>query len=270
MRFFLDVLRSYRSNPFFRHELDRKGRRLWITALSGASLAYLAVFLAVRLYWGARTPHMALGVSAAFQYAPWLFGGGLLLSLCAHWLVPPSLLTLLRPDHDLRTLMLMVEGGHSEEELFRGQVAAGLTPLLLGGAPLLLGLPLLALFGPEHVLPAFLALGGALLWGALASGASLWTGVICQKTNHAAVWAYALTSLALPLLIGGLTLALAHGCSAGQPHREVVFRIAAVLTWSLLVTGCAGIFWDCTVGRLFPEKRKPLWQDLPTPTRPEG
>ena len=121
--------------------------------------------------------------------------------------------------------------------------------------------PLLALYGSPYLLPAVTAVVAALLWGALCTCVSLWTGVRFRAFALAAACAYALTSVALPLGIGTLTTAIATGCSVGHPNHDFVFRAAAALTWSILVIGSAATFWDVTWGRLFPETRRSLWQE---------
>ena len=266
----VDEIRTLPANPFFRHEFHRPGRQRWMAALAAANGLFVALFvLALAFSFGRPQSPAAPAVSAGFNFLPWWLAGALLLSLCAHWLVPPSVLPLLRHDYELNPLVLLVRGRHTEDEALRGQVAAGLAPLVLGAAPLLISLPLLTLYSPQHVPLAALGLAGAGLWAVLAAGVSMWSGVLYHPQARAAACAYALTSLALPLLIGGVTVAVARGCSVGHANQEVAFNIAATLTWAILVTGCAATFWDATYGRLFPHKRRPLWVDTGESLNPE-
>jgi hypothetical protein len=175
-----------------------------------------------------------------------------------------------RPSYDLRPLALMVMGLHSDEELLCSQVAAGITPSALALLPLAAGLLVIALYARDYLTPAAVTLAAGALWTALSASASLWTGIACRLPRRAALCAYGLTSLALPLLIGALTGAIAYGCSVGHPHRDTVFQIAAALTWTILVTGAAAAFWDLTFGRLFPERRRTLWVESGPTLRPES
>jgi hypothetical protein len=256
-------------NPFFRNELERPGRRAWLASLVLANVLYVALFWTAR---AARDTPSGPGdleqMSAQFDYAPWLLAGAVLLSFCAHWLVPPFV----RIDnhrYGLRTLRLMVQGRHTEEEALRGTVAGAVAPLAAGAAPLLVGLPLLALYAPGRAGWAAAALLAAALWGALSTCVSVWSGIRHRAPRTAALCAYLLTSLALPLVIGAITLGLAWGCSAGHPRRESVFCASAALTWGILVVGSTAAFWDVAFGALFPEKRQCLWQEQPAPIRLE-
>jgi hypothetical protein len=265
----LSRISNLRRNPFFRHELARKGRRRWAAGLTAASLSYVSLFLLARVAWAfSLRVSGAPALTAPFRYGAWLLAGAALLSLCAHWLVPLFSLSILRPSYELRTFILVVAGRHTEEEALCGELAAGLFPLALGILPLFLGLPALILFGADDAPAAAVGLCSSVLWAALAAGASLWIGIRAPG-GRAVASAYLLTSLALPLGIGALTLGIAEGCSLGHPHQAVVFRIAAVVTWSILVLGLAATFWDCSLGRLFPEKRRSLWQETAGPVRLE-
>ena len=257
----LHMIRGLRQNPFFMDDWQRRDRQAAAGVLIGANALYVALFTATRIASdGSPEAGHAQTIQAAFDYAPWMGAGAGLLSLSAHWLVPPFLLAILRRKHDLRVLRMMVRGQHSQEEVFRGQVAAGLAPLLLGALPLAVGLFLLLWFGSDHAFAAGVAFPAAGLWGALGAGSTLWVGLNCRP-RWAPLYAYALISLALPLTVGGITLAIAMGCSLGRPDQEAAFRAAAILTWGILVTGLTALFWDLTVGRLFPERRRALWQE---------
>lgn len=249
-------------DPLFRHELDRRQGRFWAALLAGLNLLYIGAFLSALLIQpGGRGAPGLPEMSAQFPFSRWLFAGAALLSLCAHWLVPPFLLGILCSDYELRTLVLMVRGRHHEEEVLCGQVAAGVTPLVLGALPLALVPAILALWGPGYLPHAAAALLGAGLWGALCTSVSLWSAARWRTPAFAGAWTYSLTCLALPLAVGLVTLGLAFGCSAGRPTHEhhFVFAVAAGLTWSILVVGLAATFWDATLLRLFPHRRHPLW-----------
>lgn len=248
-----------RNNPFFRREVQRRERRRWTLFLVLTSSLYVAVFAAVCLTRALSAPAAVLSVSAPFNCRPWLWLGGGLLSLCAHWLIPFLLVTLLCGNYELWALSLLVRERRSEEEALQGQVAAGVAPALTGIVPLLVGLPLLLVYARGYALPAAAAVGAALLWGSLSTCVSSWAAVYTASPRAAVLRAHALLSLALPLLIGGITVGIAYGCSAGHPHRAAVFTIAAAMTWTILVTGAAAAFWDLTFGRVFPHKRRVLW-----------
>jgi hypothetical protein len=250
------------NNPFFRRELERKERKACTLLLLTANTAYVLLFLGVRVLADLGPPPAdGQALRAEFNYAPWFLVGGVLLSLSAHWLVPPLLLSVLRRDYEIGPVVLMVRGRHSEEEIYQGQVAAGLAPLVLGVLPYLVGLPLIAAYGPQHALGVLAALLAAVFWGSLCAGVSLWSGVRCRALPVATLCAYVLISLALPTVIGLVTAVIAHGCSKGQENEAFVFTTSAVLTWSILVIGTAAAFWDAGFGRLFPHKRPGLGQE---------
>jgi len=257
---------TFWKNPLFRHELARGRRRAWTAGLSVANAVYVWLFVMARILPGLAHEGAAGGAQtahAAFNYAPWTLVGTLLLSLSAHWLVPTFLAGALSPSYELRLLNLMVRARLTDEQAFRSLVAARIAPLVFGAAPLLLVLPVLAMHGLDHLAPALAALGAALLWGALAAGVSLWTGASFSRVALGTVCAYVILSVVLPALIGLVAYGIGIGCSAGRPNRDFVFRAAAALTWSLLVTGCAACFWDAAIRRLFPERQRPLWQEAP-------
>ncbi len=263
-------LRALHRNPFFRSELRRRVLRTAVWALPGASLVYVAAFAVVRVSRDLVVLNSGHLLRADFNYGPWLSAAGALLSLWAHWLVPPFLLIVLCRNYELETLQLIVAGRYREEEVVGGQVAAALTPPALGAAPMLLLIPLFAVYAPTY-LPVLLAAGGlAVLWAGLTSGATCWSGVSHAPLPRAAAWTYGLTCAALPAGIGGVALLVGHGCSAGRTNQEFVFQLAAGLTAGILITGTAAAFWDATIARLFPERRQPLWMDAPPPPRPEG
>lgn len=265
------VVRSLRQlwcwlrDPVFREELDRRHGRLWAAFLAGLNLLYIGAFLAALLVRPGSSGLPGLAeMSAQFPFVRWLLAGAALLSLCAHWLVPPFLLRILCSDYELRTLVLMVKGRHREEEVLCGQVAAGVVPLVLGALPLALAPLILALWAPAFLPHTAGSILGAGLWGALCTSVSLWSAARWRIPAFAAAWTYALTCFALPVAIGLVTLALAFGCSAGRPTHEhdFVFDVAAGLTWSILVVGVAATFWDATLLRLFPHRRRPLWSGV--------
>ena len=68
-----------------------------------------------------------------------------------------------------------------------------------------------------------------------------------------------------PLITGGQ---LSIGAQFARPDK-LVFCIAGGLTWGILVVGLAATFWDATLLRLFPEKRRPLWAEPPPTIRLE-
>lgn len=262
-------LKGIYHNPFFRWELERRDRKAWTFTLLAANAAYVLLFLGVRILAdGVATQPGGHSLRAEFNYTPWFVAGGLLLSLSAHWLVPPLLLNVLRRDYELGPLVLMVRGEHSEEEIYQGQVAAGLAPLVLGVLPFLIGVPLAAAYAPQHLLGVLAAVLAAGFWGALCAGVSLWSGVRCAALPVATLCAYGLISLALPTVIGGLTVVIASGCSKGHQNESAIFAAAALLTWSILVVGTAAAFWDAGFGYLFPHKRPALGEEpLPAPRR---
>jgi hypothetical protein len=256
------VLRELQGNPFFQREFRREHLRACTLALLLMNGGYVLLFLGARLLRDLLPGSGSAHLRAEFEYRPWLFAGAALLSLCVHWLVPPWLLRAARDGYDLPSLSLMVRERASGEEWWRGRVAACLAPAVLGALPLFLGLPALALFAPQHAHPAAVVVGGGLIWAGLCAGATLWVALRCAPAG-AALWAYGLTSLALPFAIGAVAATLAYGCSTGRPDAPAVFPGVAAFTWNLLALGLAGAFWDRAVGRLFPEKRRPLWQELP-------
>jgi hypothetical protein len=249
-------------NPLFRYELTRAQHRAWRVSLLVLNTLYLLTFLTCRFRWGLAAVSASGGgstLTAEFPYLPWLLAGGALLSLSAHWLIPPFLLGVLGRSYDLRPLELMVRHRFNRREALRGQIGGSLASLVLGSLPLALLVPLLLVTGPRFLPMVATGLLLAVLWGALSAGATFWAGVACRSRARAYLGSYLLTSLVLPLTLGVVAAAVGLGCSAGRRDAASVFLIATVLTWCLLATGLAATFWDATYGRLFPETRQPLW-----------
>lgn len=262
-------LRALHRNPFFRAEFRRRTLRVAAWTLPGASLLFVLAFATARISGDLQAREGGPSLRADFDYEPWLSAAGALLSLCTHWLVPPFLLIVLCRNYELRTLRLLMHGRFEEEYAVKGQVAAALTPPALGAAPLLLLLPLFAVYAPAY-LPVLLGAGVlALLWAGLTSGVTCWSGVSQAELPRAAAWSYGLTCSVLPVAIGGLAFVMGRGCSAGRADEEFVFMAAAGLTAAILIVGTAAAFWDNTVARLFPERRQPLWAEISPPPRPE-
>lgn len=256
-------MRSLHLNPVFRHELLRPGRWRWALALAAGNSLYAAAFAGAHAVWQSGTRATGQGYSMGFDYVPWLIAGACSLSLCSHWLVPPFVLLLRRTRYELRTLTLPVREGVTEEESLRAQVAASVAPLALGVLPFLLLAVVLAGANPKQGLLVAGALAGGILWGSFCTTISLWAGLTFPRPPLAHACAYGLTSFVFPLALAGLSTAVGAGCSAGHAQREFVFAAAGTLTWGLLVTGLAAVFWDLALGQVFPERRCGLREDVP-------
>ena len=264
------VRTAFWKNPFFRRELGRRERWLSLAALFAVNAAYVLAFESARRQAASYVATRAFpGLTSAFRYEPWLYLGGVLLSVSAHWLMPLSIHSLLRRKYDLRALEWLGRGRGSDKDALLGQVTGTLFPLIIGTLPLLLLLPLLARGGEEYLLPISAAYLTAVLWGALTSGVSIWTGVVCRSSFTALWGSYALICLVLPLVVAVTAGLVAYGCAAGRSNAGTVFLTAGLLTWSLLVTGLAATFWDVTLGRLFPSPYRCLWVETPLDCSPE-
>ncbi len=264
----LAQLRGLFADPVFRRELRRLRAGAWAGGLGAAAACYVAALLLARLAWGS-PPAAGEGIGAAFPAVPWLLAGATVLSLGTHWLVPPFLAVLPRPEYDLGLLTALLRAGSSRQRAFFAQVAARVLPLALGTAPLVLALPPVGLLSSELALPGACGLGAAVLWLVLAAGVSLWAGTRCRTSIGATCCAHALLTLVLPLAVGSIARFIGAECSYGRADHERVFWAAAGITWALLVVGLAGAFWDWTLLRLFPERRRSLWIDTPPPAPSE-
>ncbi|MFN3648898.1 MAG: hypothetical protein ACK47B_04880 [Armatimonadota bacterium] len=259
-------LTRFSRDPVFRRELLRPGRRrcaLALGVLNGGFLLLLAWSL-----WRESSAGPGVVLRAAFDFTGWLVAGGALLSLCAHWLVPPATFSVSRDDYNLDTLAFLVRERRDREAVLRRQLAAALVPLALGLVPLALGAALVASQSPQHGIQVLAACAGAPLWLGLGAAVSLWASL--RDRRGATALAYLLTSLVLPAAIGGVSIVVAAGCSRGHPKGEAVFTAALIATAGILVLGTAAVFWDLAHARLFPERRRSLWLDQPPPGLPES
>jgi hypothetical protein len=154
----LRALRQTWSNLSFRREIQRRELWVWAAVPFAVNAAFVVLFALDRAQWQASvSAGSAAGYHAVFDDGPWLLAGTMLVSLCAHWLVP---LVLLLWAADLRLHVETGEGGRTGETILRGHIAARAALLLIGAAPLLLGLPLLALTGFRNGVAAAAVLAG--------------------------------------------------------------------------------------------------------------
>lgn len=254
-------VRELGSNPFFRRGVKLRQTARRAALLAALNTLYVAAFAAAYHQQVHHTASSGARLTRDFSYEPWLAGGALLLSLCAHWLVPPFVLRSIPGEHDLDVLNTLVRERRRSEDVLRGHVAASAAPLCLGVLPLGLGSPLLLLFGTRYGVAAPSAVLGAALWGTLCAAVSAWVAAGRYSFRWAALRSYGWTCVVLPLVIGAMSVTVARGCCADllPPRRAVVFTGAVTLVWSILVTGCAAAFWDLAQRRFFPGKQQSLW-----------
>jgi hypothetical protein len=252
------VIRQLWSDPLVRSELNRGRWLLLAPLLAAVNSAYVLLFAAMRLQHGAGQEE-GPGLMAEFRYPAWLLVGLLLLSLSAHWLVPPAVLRRLA-HWELRLLNFMVRERRSGKDIARAQILGALLPLAAGAAPLFAGLLVLAFLGTSYLGISAAVLFGAALWAALCAGVSAWSGALARCWKRAALRTYFLTCVVLPVAISAVSVLLALGCSFNRTDAERVFTVAAGLTWAILVAGAAGVFWDLAASRLFAHRSRSLWQ----------
>jgi len=254
-------VRELGSNPFFRRGVKLRQTARRAALLAAVNTLYVLAFFVVYCLQVHHPASPGARLTRDFSYEPWLAAGALLLSLCAHWLVPPFVLRSIPGAHDLDVLNVLVRERRRSEDVLRGHVAASAAPLCLGVLPLGLTSALLLVFGTRYGLAAPSAVLGAALWGTLCATVSAWVAAGGHPFRWAALRSYGWTCAVLPVVIGVMSVTVARGCCADllPPRQAVVFPGAVALVWTVLVTGCAAAFWDLAQRRFFPEKQRSLW-----------